>query len=248
MPHYQISIWDNEPLEEGYRQLSVLNFQEADRNFQEAEKGYVQDTDELQRAIAASRFWQSQMAGLPPASDGFLLADRFEALLLAFQQYPFTATLKSFKNALLHYIVKLLYQADDWKEYHLFTLFDLLLELREYSRAEELIQRGMALFPENLSLLCLHSQVLWHSRNIEQSKRINIQLLLHHPTAVLINRIEDSSLLTIMEKHGIYLTPVYGWLYKVAPYVPLSDNIIVQNEEHRIALECYRLIHQSDQV
>lgn len=248
MPHHQISIWDNEPLEEGYRQLSLLNFQEADRNFHEAAHGYAADTDELQSALIASRFWQSQMEDIHPTSDDFRLADHLEVLLLAFQQYPFTTALKSFRKALSQYIVSLFYQTDKWKERHLFTLFNLLLEHQEYSRAEDLIQRGMALFPENLSLLCLHSQVLWRSRKVEQAKRINIQLFLHHPTAVLKNRIEDISFLTLMDKHGVYMTPAYAWLYNVAPYVPLSNNIIIQNEDHRIALECYRLIHLSDQA
>lgn len=248
MSIYQISIWDNQPLEEGYKQLSVLNFQKADKHFHEAAQGYIADPDGLERAISASRFWQSQMVGFNPSSEGIVLAEHLGSLLLAFEQYPFTSALKNFRKALLHYIVSLCYHTDDWNENQLFTAFDLLLEQKEYSRAEDLIQRGRTLFPDNFSLPCLESQVLWRNRKIEPAQRLNMWLFLHHPAAVLINRIEDPSFLTLMDKHGIYMTPAYVRLYRSELYVPLSDDVKIQNEEHHIALECYRLIHLSDQA
>lgn len=248
MPIHQISIWDNEPLEEGYRQLSVLNFREAEHNFREAEQGYVADATGLQEAMKACRFWQSQMAGFPVPNDDILLADHLDSLLCAFQQYTFTSSLKNFRKAVLHYIVSLFYQTDDWNEKLLITAFDLLLEQRDYTKAEVLIQRGINLYPENHSLICLQAQVLWLSRQIDQSKHTYIWLFLHHPDAVLMDRILDHSFRKLVDEHGIYLTPAYAWLYKVGPYIPVSDDLTVRDESHRTAIECYQLIQLSDQA
>lgn len=247
MSIHQISIWDNESLEEGYRQLSVLNFREAAHHFHEAEYGYVADLEGLQEAMAACRFWQSRLSEFPKTDDS-LLVKYLDSMLRRFEQFAFNSSLKNFRKALLHYVVSLFYQTDEWEESHLITAFDLLLQERDYAPAESLIQQGMTLYPENHSLLCLQAQVLWYTKQLDQAKHTYIWIFLHHPDAVLMDRIVDQSFIKLIEEHGIYLTPAYAWLYKVGPYIHASDDLAIVNDEHGTAIECYQLIHLSDQA
>lgn len=54
----QLSLWDNEALENGYRCLSSLELEKAESDFNEALNGAFGDTAWLIRAIQACRDWQ----------------------------------------------------------------------------------------------------------------------------------------------------------------------------------------------
>jgi tetratricopeptide (TPR) repeat protein len=248
MPPQQLSFWDNEALETGYRRLADLKLEEAESHFNKALEAGIGELDSVKKLIEACGYWLARIRYLPESGDTISSSEQIDALLTAFVHYPFTPQMNAFKKALLTYIVSLLHDevAMDLKSME--AAFDLLLESGDLQNAENLVLQSINQHPENSLLLYLLAQVQWLSGNRSEASRNYTWLLLHHPDKVEFNRIENNKLKALIYSHGAAMAPAYGWLQNVVPLISPSDEIDIYNDEHRKAIECYRLLIEANKA
>lgn len=239
MASRQLSFWDNEALETGYRCLADLELEEAKLQFKKALEAGLGETNSAKKLIEVCEYWQVRIQYAPEANNG---SEQIESLLGAFVHYLFTPQMNVLKKALLNHIVALLHQEEVMDLKSMQTAFDLLLENADLERAEGLVLQCINQHPENQLLLYLLAQVQWMNGNRSEANNNYVRLLLCHPDKVEFNRIENNPLKELIYSHGGAMAPAYGWLHNIVSLISLPDEIEIQNTEHAKAVECYRLL------
>lgn len=238
----QLSLWDNEALETGYRCLSNMELEKAESHFTEALNGAFGNTAWLKRAIQACRDWRSLLVHSQDTNEKNGSGHRVHSILSTYLEYPFTPPMKQFRKALLSHIVSLLYEVDLMDLKNVETAFDLLLEMKDYNKTEEFIEVAINQYPENTHLLYMQAQVQWLNGEKSKANKTYILLLLHDPGKMEKDRIENNELIVLLDNYGAAMAPAYGLLHNVAPSISLPDEIRHADDKHKKALECYRLI------
>lgn len=248
----QLSLWDNEALETGYRCLAALELEEAIRQFNNALQSGIGEQELIQKSIAACNYWQPrlQLSSGAEVHDGATasLSQHIAEMLADYIRYPFNRQMDRFKKNLLGHIVDLLYNEADMDLKDMETAFDLLLGIGDFQKAEDLISQCIKQHPENHSLLYFLAQAQWRNGNRSEANSNFAWLLLYHPDITLVSRIENSRLKELIHSYGPAMTPAYGWLRNVLPFVPLADEILACNEEHQKAIESYRLLQEANKA
>ncbi|MEO8960851.1 MAG: hypothetical protein ABI325_03155 [Ginsengibacter sp.] len=248
MPSQQLSFWDNEALETGYRLLADLKMGDAERQFKKALEAGIGETDSVKKLLEACEYWQIRLKYSPENNDANSSSEQIDSLLTAFVHYPFSRQMNAFKKALLSRIVSLLYAEEAMDLKNMETAFDLLLAMDDFQNAEKLVSQSISQHPGKLLLLYLLAQVQWISGNRSEANNNYAALLLYHPDRIEFYRIENEKLQELIQTYGAAMTPAYGWLHNVLPLVSLPEEIEIQNDEHCNALECYRLLLGSNKA
>lgn len=248
MPSQQLSFWDNEALETGYRLLADLELEGAEQQFKKALQAGIGEMDSVKKLREACEYWQARLKYSPENKDANSSSEQIDSLLTAFVHYPFTPQMNAFKKALLAYVVSLLHAEEAMDLKNMETAFDLLLAMGDSQNAEELVSQSISQHPESPLLLYLLAQVQWLNGNRSEANWNYIWLLLHYPESVEFKRIENKNLLEIISIHGVVMAPAFGWLQNIVPLISLQDEIEIINPEHEKAIQCYRLLLESNKA
>lgn len=250
MPVHQLSLWDNEALETGYRCLNALEWEAAIRQFNKALQGGIGEIGSVQKLIAASHYWKERIQHAPGPethSDATASFSQHIAGLLAdYSRYSFTPQMAGFKKALLGHIVDLLHHETDMDLNDMETAFDLLLGMDDFQTAEDLISHGIKKHPKKRLLLYFLAQAQWLNDNRSDANNNYVRLLFYHPDKIMDNRIENKKLKELIHSCGPAMAPAYGWVRNVLPFVPPADEIPACDEEHHKAIKCYRLLWEAN--
>lgn len=243
MHSQQLSFWDNEALETGYRHLAALEFEEAQQKFNKALQAGIGETDSIKKLLDACEYWKVRIPSFPQIKGSSELID---SLLTGFVNYPFTPQMHAFKEAMLAYIVSLLHNEPQMNIKSMETAFDLLIESNDLTNAESLAQECVAQHAGNRFVLYLLAQVQWLSGNRSEANNHYAMLLLQYPGEVEFNRIENFKLKELINLHGAAMAPAYGWLQNAMPFVPVVNEIIAGDAAHQKAIACYRLLRDAN--
>ncbi len=248
MPPYQPSLWDNVALENGYRLLSDLRLKEAIDEFNLAMKSPIGEEESIASALETCRYWQERLLDpLIPGSDKSSLKPNnpsTRGILDSFTAYPFDSKMKGFKNNLLGYITDLFQVQCAWDPNQFETLFDLLLKLEMYPKAESFASHYVEQMPKDIGLLYFLGQAQCLNRNHSQACRNYGRAMLFHPDRNLEHRIVHEGLSSLVQAHGLEKAAVYGRLYDILPYLSLTDGPKIWDERHGHAIQCYELVQK----
>ena len=106
MPVQQLSFWDNEALETGYRCLAALQLDEASVQFNKALQAGIGEMDSVQKLIEACKYWQPFLIQSPGDTN---VSQHIKLLLENYLDYPFIPQMATFKKQLLYDIAGLLH-------------------------------------------------------------------------------------------------------------------------------------------
>ncbi len=244
----QLTLWDNEALETGYRYFSCLRLEEAKLKFLEALRMNLGGKDELEEAIKACDCWLPKINYSQKNSENNNLSNKADLLLNKFTNYPFTSRMKEFRRALLVHIGSILSAECQMDLNNVEITFDLLIDAGKLEEAEALILRGKSQYPENHKLHYMQAHVQWLNHEISKANQVYVWLLLHYPREIENNRIQNKELQKLIDRYGAPMAPAFGWLYNVLPLIPFPVEVETNDDEHRKAIECYRLIHAANKA
>lgn len=248
MPSQQLSFWDNEALETGYRLLADLKLEDAKLQFNKTLQAGIGETSSVKKLLEACEYWQARLKYSPENNDAGSSSEQIDSLLTSFVHYPFTPQMNVFKKSMLAFIVSLLHKEGMMDLKSMKTAFDLLLASGDLQNAEVLILQCINQHPGNRMLLYFLAQVQWLNGNRSEANNNYATLLLYYPDKVEFSRIENEKIKALIDSHGTPMAPAYGWLHNVLPLVSLPDEIEIYNDEHRKAIECYRLLLTSNKA
>ena len=246
MPARQLTFWDNEALELGYHFLNDLQFQKAISHFNEALFNKIAERDSIQQLVTVCEYWQLRIQYV--SVDDGNRTEKINALIGDYSHYVSSRQIDNFKNALLLYIVSLLIKEPDMDLNDIETVFDLLVKSSEFQKAEELVSCCINQHPGNLQLMYLLAQAQWFSNNRNEANNNYGLLLLCHPGKTELKRIENKKLIELILTYGPAIAPIFGWLRNAMAFVSLPEKIEVYDEEHRKALEVYRLLYNANKA
>ena len=236
----QLTFWDNEAIEKGLHCLSALALEEALLLFNKALQAGIGEADFIKQLIDACEYWLPRIQYTP--TDATNQPEQINALLSAYTHYPFNRQIEPLKKALLVHIAGLFFNEAGIDLNVMEIAFDLLIESGDIERAEGLVSYSTSRLGEKPLLLYMLAQTQWQNGDRSKANNNYIKLLLHHPDRVEFNRIENKKLQELINLHGTAMAPAYGWLQNIVPVIHLPDEIEIYDEDHRKAIECYRLL------
>lgn len=245
MSSLQLTFWDNEALETGYRHLAALELEDAKLQFKKTLEAGIGEMDSVKKLIEACDYWQLRI-GFIPGKDN--QSEQIELLLSAFVHFSFTPQMNAFKKSLLMHIVFLLHREEVMDIKNMETAFDLLLGNRNLQMVEDLITECINHHSENALLLYLLAQVQWRNGDRSDANNNYVRLLLYHPDKVEFNRIENDKLKELIYSHSPAMAPAFAWLHNVVSLVSIPDDIEIRNNEHGKAIACYRLLVKANKA
>lgn len=249
MSPHQLSLWDNESLETGSNCLAALELEEAIGHFNKALQAGIGDRDSIQKLIEACEYWQVRIQySSPNAGATNSHSEQINALLSAYVHYFFTPQMGRFKKALLTHVVDLMCNEASMDLVDMEIAFDLLVEMGDLQKAEDMVSYSIIQHPEKRLLLYLLAQVQWLSGNRSEANNNYVTLLLYHPGEIKADRIENKKLIELIQTYGAPMAPAYGWLRNVVSLVSLPDDIEIYDDQHRKAIECYRLLREANKA
>lgn len=244
----QLTLWDLEALETGFQHFSNLRLEEAKLKFHEALRMKLGNKEELRDALGACDYWLPEVKQSQEISEDENPSNKADLLLRKFTNYPFTSQMKYFRVALLSHIGSILSAESPMNLDSVETTFDLLMEAGKLEEAENLILKGISQYPDHPRLHYMQAQVQWLNHEISKANLTYAWLLLHYPREVEKDRIQNKELQQLIDRFGAPMAPLFGWLYKVVPYIPFTGEVETNDREHRRAIECYRLILAANQA
>lgn len=240
MPVAQLSLWDNEALERGYRSLSGLELNEAVKDFNTALQSGLGNEAIIREAIGACQFWQPRIM-----KTGRIIASEITGFIADWQQYPFTRLMTGLKKSLLRYIADCLVQqtVPNWTEIEI--VFDSLLALKEYPKAKDFISRLINQNPEKQYLLYFLAQAQWLDGSTSMANDHYILALCQYPDKAYTARVENKKIQSLIQSYGPAIAPAYCLLLGVVPAVPQVHHIAFRDEEHAKAIQSLHLLLQA---
>lgn len=209
----QLTLWDNQSLEEGYRCLNTLAFSEAAGHFKDAMDSGIAEPSLVQKLIAACKYWQPRICySTSSAGNG---TQKIKALLAGYVHYAFSPQMDNFKKAVLAHIAGLLLKESKPDLHDLETTFDLFIEAGDFQKAEELVT-NLSIDPRNPLLIYMLAQAQWLNLNRAEANNNYVWALLCFPQKAIPDRIENKKLCDLVIEYGAAFAPVYGWLRNVS--------------------------------
>lgn len=234
MDELQPSLWDNLELERGIEYLNKLQIKEAIQQLNVALRSSI-NREDTQKAIDAAKYWQPKIARALKRKD----SPDIEYLLSDFGSFSFIPRLYGFRQNLLGFIADCEMKKPDAPFTEALPIFDLLLKLKYFEKAESLISFFIERHPQKHDLRYFLGQVQWLKGEKGKSRRNYLMALLNAPGGVRPDRIEHSGLRNIVEKSGFVLAPAYGWIQGILPLYSSPEEITALNNVHQKALNGY---------
>lgn len=235
----QITIWDNISLEQGTQCLSGMEFDKAESHFLTAMKSGSAEPDNVRKLMEACQYWRQR---IQTSNEPEYTAEMFEELLSDYNNYPFTRSMAGLKKSLLTFIIRQLRNLPAAGIALFEAVFDFCIKSKEYSQAEDLVFTINLQHPNNRVSLYLLAQAQWLQGNFSEANRNYTIGLLRHPDTCPLNKIENRKLKDIILALGPESAPAFGFIRRILPLMPGEEKIMVRNEIHQKAIECYRLL------
>jgi len=249
-PQLPLFDWVTTVMSEGYRKLAAFQFDEAEEHFRDVHQADQGGEEEVDKALSASSFWRSLVEQNRENPDTFSADKIYEEL----RRYEFgnMPGLLQLKKALLEYIADCLISGDRFY-IHINgrgseTVTDLLMELRQYKKAEKLILHRIEHHPDDVQIRYSLAQIQWLSKQQGEARKNYARALLHDPCQVPLHRILYQQLNNLIEGVGTEMAPAYGWVRGVLPLVLNRQEVTYCSGTHRRAVDCYRLLYQADKA
>jgi len=248
MEHSQLSLfsWQKAVLAEGYEQLVVFSFDEAEFIFRQLGEKYESADPEMEDALDCTRYWKNvfeQFESTSPAKSIAILHDEIS-------QFDFQKTWgqQQFRLALIRHLTELMQQQNLFYLNSHTTLSDLFLQLREPEKAGQLLTEQVSSSPLDNKLRFRLAQIHWQNMQKGEAKRHYTLGLLLNPAEVPRPFLECNEIAGLIEEYGPEMTPAYGWVSGVLPLVQVPDDITPAGDSHVNALTCYRLLHDAEKA
>lgn len=239
----QLALWDTEAIENGYKLMSGLALAEAAEKFSEAINLGIGDRDELEKALACSRFWKNKLDGLDAQEDG--TSNMAVDFLKSYREYPFTTMLQRFKKNLFTYFAEQYQTALALDSVLARQAAGLLFLIDHNHAAARILEESLAHFPDDKDIQYTLARAYWYKGDQDNANALYFDLLLHHPDQVDASRIENRKLLKLIGEYGANLALAYGTIYEVITLNTMPEDIEFVDEDHRIGVECLRHIRAS---
>lgn len=228
------SLWDNLDLERGLDHLAKLQMEEALVQLNRALNSSI-NREDTQKTIDATQYWQPKIAGA--------LASKYSpdiaGLLSDFGKFLFIPRLSGFRKSLIGFIADCEMEKRETDFSEVQTIFDLLLQSKNFKKAEHLMLFLIKRHPQKGDLLYFLAQAQWLKGEKGKAKKSYLMALLKAPGSALADRIEYKELRKIVEQSGFALAPAHGWIQGILPLYSSPDEISAQDESHQMALNGY---------
>ena len=245
-PQLPLFDWVTTVMSEGYRCMAEFRFDEAEEYFKEVQESDQEDEGEVNKAKMACSLWRRLLVQHRQNSDEFPTEALYKELLdFKFENVP---GLHQLKKALLEYITKCFISDHRYYIYEDITVADLLMELREYEKAEQLIIYWYEHHPDDAQIQYSLAQIQWLNKQKGEAKKNYARALLYDPCRVPFHRILYPQLKNLIEDVGAEIAPAYGWVRGVLPMVSVRQKITYCSDAHRWAENCYQLFLRADKA
>ncbi len=94
----------------------------------------------------------------------------------------------------------------------------MLAELDHFRQAEEWYLNALSDRPEDAVLLRQYGDLQWRMDRPLDARASYQRVLLSCPDDFPIDELQDSKLADIVERFGIEMAPVYGWIARILPF------------------------------
>jgi hypothetical protein len=242
----QLSLWDNVALESGLQCLNSMELDAAIEHFNDCLTSRLGNREKLLKFINICSDWKQKMAfssGTP------FSAAKISELISDISRYYFPPEMAGLKSSLLIFISGLVPDVvAELDPESVEMLFDQLLLVEEFDKAGSIIKDYFQKFPEKITLLYLIAQAKWLGDELGEANRIYTMALLSDPVNVPLQRIKNRRLKELIQTRGAAMTPAYGWIDHILPFLPLEklSELPVTEETH--ALQSYRLLQESQRA
>lgn len=252
----QLPIFNREAmiLAEGYRCLAAFKIREAEQYFNDVldRKGAYPDTiekEEARRALEVCKDWQPLVLQNNQGKPSFL--GHSDEIYKKFSDYDFAnlSGIRQFQNALHRAMTNRMLETGHFyidKENK--TSADLLMELGRYEKAEELVLLQMERDPEDNHLYYCLAEIQWKNYKQGEAKKNYARGLLYDPCRLPYGRLVYKKLSDLIDTEGPEMAPAFGWVRGILPLVYLRNDLDCCSNQHRHAVDCYRLLWSADKA
>jgi hypothetical protein len=235
----QLSLWDTESVENGYRCMFDLQLDKALEYFNESIHGLFANELTTIDAIDACNYWRVRINKTDK-----IFTENIRDFLKDYQQYPFTRLLTGLKKTLLTRLADFMcmQQSPDWEDIE--KSFDLLLGVKEYQKAVDFILAYINQNKEKCHLLYFLAQAQWMNKDKAEANDHYILALLHQPDKLFLDRIENQKLVSVINNYGAALAPAYALALHMVPFVPVVKEVKFIDNDHAAAMESLNLLRE----
>jgi tetratricopeptide (TPR) repeat protein len=247
MSSSQLNIFDPQTMimSEGYGELAAFKFVKAAKHFREAVQANGSES-EAEEALRVCQYWQPLIPQGREPPENHSIDDIYKKL----RAYDFgnTSGLQQFRRALLVYITGRLMASDRFYINEGEAISDLLMEAGRDKRAEKIVEEQIEKRPHDHQIRYCQAQIQLQNGYTGEAKKNFARALLQNPCNVAFNRIEYGDLNTLIEDVGAEMTPAFGWVRDILPFVTLPEKIEICSKKHQKAVDCYRLLRLADKA
>ena len=241
-PQLDLFTWDRVKSGEGFGALARLDFGRAGVIFESVLSqwpGHPDASAGLQMASA----WDASLKeaeSLPGKDAAACLWERLKA-------YPFEQSGMALRRGLLQRTLVLMggdcqfYMPPD------LCLGRLLLELEEYSKAEEALKPLLEKHGPNGRILIWLGNCLFRQGKEDEARFVYAKALLGAPWEVELDELDDKELLGAIADEDIYSAAVCGWLRRVLPFVEVEVGS-PHDRKHEESLLIYRTAGRAERA
>ena len=205
---------DQETFRHGYRLIERLQITEAIEVFEGLGKRYDDVADVIDDAVGVCRRW---MAAEAEAEDieGLERAERLWANVESGRRGTAWIHLRrGVAERLLDDLAPLGYETASGG----LCFGRLLAELVLFRQAEDWYFEALEQRPEDGVLRCQYGDLLWGMKRHLEARAQWQRVLLSSPGDLVIERLRDRELADVLERYGLEMAPVYGWIARVLPF------------------------------
>lgn len=242
----QLSLWDMESVEEGYKLMFELHFDQALKKFRSSHHQGMIHEQEYKKVKEACEFWRDELHAL--TSDSIIDSSIIIPVWESFKNYHFFRTQKKFRQNILEYITAHVIKWTDKNVDVIIQMVDFLLRERLFETAHGIVETTLREHQDDIPLKMTLARINWQMGYHDRANEIYLTLMTRYPDRLEIRAIENPKILELVQQYGPYLTPVYGRISGVfkIDQTPTIDHYV--HEDHRIGMDSLSEVIASEQA
>lgn len=229
----QLSLWDHLPLENCYKLISQLKFEEAITEIPKIKYFYPNRLDEIDQLEFISNFWKEFIDEKQNPKTNI------NTIFNTWISYPFPAFLKSLKVKLLYYIAENFKKSQVVEEEMFHKLFFQLESHCFHQLNLELTEHLITQKTEAHHLIFYKSKALWNCGKIGDAK-INLCIACWlNPSWQDFGLIKNEELRNIAQQHGVEWLPAFGYALRQLPSISFETLNKLSNLNEKAYFNAY---------